>query len=85
VLVWTIFGQDIGVAVQMTGGGAQLRLGKTQYCSDPSNDQCGEIDIQVVSANDYSATFPASSIRSYAVNYRIGMIPQLAALGFSIR
>lgn len=85
VLVWTIFGLDIGVAVRMTGGGTQLRLGKTQYCADPADDGCGEIDIQVVSPNRYDVAFPASSIRSYAVDYRIGTLPQLDALGFHVR
>lgn len=85
VLVWNIFGTDIGVVVQMTGGGAQLRLEKNKpYCADSNNDSCGEIDIQVVSPNNIDAVFLQSSIRSYPVNYRIGTIPQLEALGFFI-
>jgi hypothetical protein len=84
MMVWNIFGMDIGVVVETTGGGLQLRLSKHQYCADDLNDACGEIDVQITSPMTGPIARPAWSLRSYAVNYRIGTPQQLSSMGYVI-
>ncbi len=87
VLVWNIFGLDIGVAinVEQNNGPVHLSVDKLPYCGNANDLDCGNIawHSYINFVNNY--TFPKGEERSYPITYTVGTIDQLEDLGFSIK
>jgi hypothetical protein len=85
VLVWNIFGQDIGIAIPNVPAGSGIGLEDSIYCSDSSNDACGSIFLlESVWRSNGTVSFPIGTQRSYSINYYVGNPQQLADLGYAV-
>ncbi len=86
VFVWNINGRDIGIVVPAnTAGGFILGVDKLPYCGDSTNLRCGNIALHNylnIHKGGYQVDINAE--RTYGVNYTIGTIDELKALGYTI-
>ena len=85
VLVWNVYGLDIGVAIPNLKYGTSVVLEKKPYCSDVNNDLCGNISFHTWAARENNFSFPKDSIKSVSTSYYVGTLDQLEDLGYSIK
>ncbi len=84
VLVWNIAGRDIGVALPDLRHGTSINLEQTTYCSDPSDDDCGNINFHSWLAHEGPVSYSSGQVRTYSQQYFVGTLEQLADLGFAV-
>ncbi|MBI5525909.1 MAG: hypothetical protein HY897_06200 [Deltaproteobacteria bacterium] len=86
VFVWNVGGLEIGAALQTPRAfGATLNNANTIYCSNAGDLNCGSIDWHTwVERIDANASFVGGEVRTYTVDYYIGDLAQLKALGYAI-
>jgi hypothetical protein len=86
VLIWNIFGLDVGIAIRNLQDRATIRMVENTYCTVAGNDECGSIDLityQPAIDNPSSVKiFPVGATRTSQVDYHIGTKAQLQALGY---
>lgn len=88
VLVWNIFGKDIGIAVpQRTNGsgpnaGFGIMLHPDVYCSNPDDKNCGNVSFHSIIEDVASKSIAEGAVRNYQQDYRVGTLPQLKDMGF---
>lgn len=82
VLVWNIFGLDIGLVIAKPNG-ASLRLQENVYCTD-MKDECGSIDLITFHGNEPNASYLKGATRQYTTTYYIASMQQLKAMGFYV-
>jgi hypothetical protein len=83
LLVWNIFGRDIGVAIPDLNA-VSLNLETVTYCSNAANDSCGNINFHSWLRRGGAASFATGQIRTYGQVYYVGTLPQLADLGYTL-
>jgi hypothetical protein len=84
VLVWNIFGLDVGIAIPNLSNGVSLNMEEVTYCANASDLTCGNISFHSWTSLG-SVNIPAGAVRTVSRNYYIGTLPQLAALGYTIQ
>ncbi|MGE6758251.1 hypothetical protein ACQKGO_09590 [Corallococcus interemptor] len=84
VLVWTIFGVDVGIAIPNLSDGVSLNMEEETYCPDANDLTCGNINFHAWTVVP-STNILAGSVRTVSRDYYIGTLPQLAALGYTVQ
>ncbi len=90
LLVWTISGSDIGIAIHRTDNkpfNANAVLEHKAICTKPEDYSCGNLSIHSTMDSNFpehgiNPNFAVGDVRSYAFTYEIGMLDQLATLGY---
>ncbi|RKH51740.1 hypothetical protein D7W81_40325 [Corallococcus aberystwythensis] len=83
ILVWNIFGTDVGILIRNLEAGISLNMEETTYCQDATDLTCGNINFHVWS-DLQSQNISAGMVRTVSQDYVIGTLPQLAAMGYTI-
>jgi hypothetical protein len=89
ILVWNIFGQDIGVAIDARKDGkpsfygSLVRQDSGFSCTDASNDLCGVLEWHTYMDERENASFRAGELTQVATHYRVGTLQQLAAWNYT--
>ena len=82
VLVWNIFGLDIGIAIPDLNA-VSMNLETRTYCGNAANDACGNLNFHSWVRNGGADSIAPGEIRTYSQLYYVGTLPQLADLGYS--
>lgn len=83
VLVWNIFGLDVGIAIPDLQEGVSLNLEETVYCASASDHACGNINFHSWLRRG-PLEVAAGETRTLSQRYYVGTLPQLAELGFPV-
>ena len=85
MFIYNIFGLDIGVvALAIPGQGADLNNETAVLCNDYRNDNCNSINFHTYTTRHVPVSFPVDHLREHKVEYYIGTLPQLGAIGFNL-
>ena len=94
VLVWKVKDQDIAIAIHATRRindnianhfTGVINLRQALSCKDPSNDDCGNVQWHTVINLPEQQTLRNGEMIELAVNYDIGTVAEIDALGFHIK
>jgi hypothetical protein len=84
VMVWNIFGLDVGVAIPTSSIAQPLLNTETHtYCADVNNPVCGSISLHLYQTVENNHSRTTGQVNSYGVDYRVGTNTQLGLLGFT--